>query len=102
MRRLVREVEEAIPVNPIRLVDKQLGRSPQPKLLYLFSPEGRYAHLGDPNRKSRYSLDLSEFLGPFMDGPVVPIEGESVNRDHVYRVQYSLCFHVGYEIGING
>src|SRR4051794_32038569 len=55
-----RQVEQAVPMNPIGPAEQQLSRATQAELLHFLGTEARDARFGDPNRKIRHCPDFRE------------------------------------------
>ena len=89
-------------MNAFYFADQQLGSALQAEDLYLFGSERRDAHFTNPERKVRLRTDLIQFVRPFTDLPMVPIEWESVDSNRIHLIQYMLLFHPFGERGIDG
>src|SRR5438270_2123717 len=96
------KVEEAIPVDPLRDWKQQLRRSLDAERLNLLSPEGRHARFGHPDGFVSYSPNLIKFLGPFMNGPVIPIQRKPMHRNNVHGIENAIAGHELHEFGIDG
>ena len=98
---LSRKIVQTVPVDSIHLALQQLGRALKSPLLHLFRPKGRYADFGDPDRQLRDGANLRNLVGPFVDRPMIPVEGKAVHGDDVEVVQDILLFQRLYKVGID-
>src|SRR6476619_8639827 len=87
------QIEEAVPMNPWSAAAQQLRRTLQAELLHFCGAEARYANFGNPHRERRHSLNLSQLVGPFVNTPVVPVEGKAMHRDYIHVAQHAESPH---------
>src|SRR5690606_20736859 len=64
-----RQVVQAVPINPGRASDEQLGRAIDAPCLHFLRAEARYTHSRHPQRFVVVRADLSELVRPLVDLP---------------------------------
>src|ERR1044071_8885707 len=81
------QIVKAVPMNSRRPADEQLRRPAQAELLHFFGAKARDPHFGHPQRQVADSGNFLEPLGPLVNLPMIPVERESMQGDHVEAVE---------------
>src|SRR6185437_5821133 len=77
-------------------------RAAQAELLHLLCAEAGDSSFRYPDGKGSHGPDLVDFRRPFVDGPVIPIKRETMDRHHVDGFQGALTLELPQEIRIDG
>src|SRR4051794_38693015 len=96
-----RQIVKAVPVKTSGLACEQLHRALKSPFLDLFSPERGDTDFRYPHGKITDRLNFAQFLRPFVDHPMVPVEWKSMNRDNIHRIEHALTLHICDEVGID-
>lgn len=96
-----RQVEQAIPVNSRRPADQELRGTLKAELLNLVGAKGGNPYFGDPHRQGGNGMDLSELVGPLVDGPMIPVEREAMHGHGIHMVEHSQFLQGPDEAGID-
>src|SRR6185437_15270842 len=97
-----RQVEKAIPVNSFRFAANQFEGSLKSESLHFLSAKRRGSHFEHPHR---FSGNLGGFIKPawpFVDRPMVPIQGETVYSHRVQVFHDPVAGHQPNKITIAG
>ena len=81
--------------------DEQFRSSAQAKFLNFFRAEAGDANFGNPHRQISDSLDVTDSIRPFVNLPVIPIQGKSVHGDDIEMIQHAEALHPRDEFRIN-
>jgi hypothetical protein len=81
--------------------DQEFGSAFQPPNLNLVGSKGRDAHLADPDRFVRHSVDFVELGWPLMDLPQVPVEREAMHGYDVDMIENPAVLEITDESGVD-
>src|SRR5688500_5625318 len=96
------KVIQAVPVNPFGLAYQKFRRSLESEYLNLFCAKGRSPYFCDPYRQVGYGADLVELRGPFMNSPVIPVQGKTMHGNDVYMGQHGLTLQILKKARVDG
>ena len=80
-----------------RAIEDEIHRLSQSEELHFFRAERRHADFTDPDRELRDLADLLQFVGPFVNLPVIPVEWKSVHGHDVDLLEHTLSLHAANE-----
>src|SRR4029450_10710486 len=99
---IARQIIQTVPVNTFDASAQKLGGPMQAKGLHLLGPKRGRASLGDPHWERRDSLNFLEFIRPFVNAPVIPVQGAAMPSDSIEVLEHALVAHIHNKHRVNG